>query len=51
MKFWFFLQGKCCYTDDCNKNAIHDATAAGHIYQASIFVAVLNGFIATMVMG
>ena len=47
-----FLQGNCCYTDDCNKNTILNATAAGHMmYQAPLFVTVLSGFIAKMLMG
>lgn len=45
----FFLQGKCCYTDDCNKGEI--LNAAGHMFQASIFIAIFNAFIATKLMG
>lgn len=47
----YFLQGNCRYTDDCNKNTILNATAASHIYQAPLFVAVLSGFITKKLMG
>ena len=45
----FFLQGKCCCTDDCNKGEI--LNAAGHMFQASIFIEIFNAFIATKLMG
>ena len=48
---FFFLQGTCCYTDDCNKDKILNATAAGHMFKASIFIAGLSAFVASKLMG
>lgn len=42
-------KGKCCYTDNCNKGEI--LNAAGHMFQASIFIAIFNAFTATKLMG